>query len=88
MRIVPVLLLGFFVCNSIKTWNMNMYFGPHYGFKMFMKFEFMYYNYFAKGRYFRSIQGFALASEKLAEFSSLQSRFELMALQSHLNVVF
>ena len=37
MRIVPVLLLGFFVCNSIKTWNMNMYFGPHYGFKMFVK---------------------------------------------------
>lgn len=37
MRIVPVLLLGFFVCNSIKTWNMNMYFGPHKGFKIFMK---------------------------------------------------
>ena len=37
MRIVPVLLLGFFVCNSIKTWNMNMYFGPQNGFKMFMK---------------------------------------------------
>ena len=25
------------MCNSIKTWNMNMYFGPHNGFKMFMK---------------------------------------------------
>ena len=37
MRIVPVLLLGFFVCNSIKTWNMNMYFGPRNGFKNFMK---------------------------------------------------
>ena len=37
MRIVPVLLLGFFVCNSIKTWNMNMYFGAHNAFKKFMK---------------------------------------------------
>ena len=35
-----------------------------------------------------SSQGFALAHEKLAEFSSLQSRYELVALQSHLNVVF
>ena len=55
MRIVPVLLLGFFVCNSIKTWNMNMYFGPQNGFQIFMKFEFMYYNYFAKARYFWSL---------------------------------
>lgn len=39
MRIVPVLLLGFFVCNSIKTWDMNMYFGTHNGFKMLMKLQ-------------------------------------------------
>ena len=37
---------------------------------------------------FAQEQGFALAREKLAEFSSLQSRYELVALQSHLNVVF
>ena len=37
---------------------------------------------------FAQEQGFALAREKLAEFSSLQSRYKLVALQSHLNVVF
>ena len=54
MRIVPVLLLGFFVCNSIKTWNMNMYFGPHNGFKMFMKFHlnFNELQLFCKGEIF------------------------------------